>query len=384
MGMFTKNQLSTFLKELGLPLIALNPLKALVKFNTEQNIFTMDIITPTETIPLGNIRLPMELRGVLPLVAGKHIHNQVHEALTGAPFRSTCRLTEAGLIQTFDERMYNYKLDDCYHVVAADCTAKFTTAVLAKAVGGAKHAKVYHMDNEFKLEFPTVIFNGQPVDVPRAMEKVIKSADGLYAYTIKRTIDDVFILDTPVFVVHYNGKVIKINSKQMKITGQMCGLCGDNNKDSRFDLRSPTACVYKSDLLAALSYRYQTPQCSALPKEQIDLMAVEEAECAKTKIPIRQPSMQTEIGCHMKHYTIRDAQNHLCISKRPYSSCLDSFSPKSSSQLMMQYTCLIHPSNKVVKHYEQKVRSGAILPELVLMDTHMSIPTSVPQYCSRV
>merc|ERR1719402_836999 len=203
--------------------------------------FTTNVITPTKTFALSKFRIPMELRGVIPLVAGKLIHKQVHEALTGAPFRPTCHITEVGHIQTFDERFYNYKLDDCYHVVAADCTAKFTTAVLAKAVGGVKHAKVYHMDNEFKLEFPTVIFNGQPVEVPRTMEKVIKSSDGIYSYTIRRTIDDVFILDTPVFVVHYNGQIIKINSKQMKITGQMCGLCGDNNKDSRFDLRSPTA-----------------------------------------------------------------------------------------------------------------------------------------------
>ena len=195
--------------------------------------------------------------------------------------------------------------------------------------------------------------------------------------------DDVFILDTPAFVVQYNGQKIQVKSKQIKITGQMCGLCGDNNKDSRFDLKSPTACIYKSDLLAALSYRHHTPECRALPKEQIVLIAAEEAQCAKAKTPIPQSKMQMEIGVSMKHYTIRDAQNNLCISKRSYTSCLPSFMPKSSIQIMVSYTCLIHPSNKVVKQYEQKAMSGANLPELSLMATHMTIPTTMPQYCSK-
>ena len=90
-------------------------------------------------------------------------------------------------------------MDDCYHVVAADCTAKFTTAVLAKTQAGVKHAKVFHMDNEFKLEFPTVFFNGQPIEIPQNLEKVIMSTNGLYTYTIKRTVDDVFYSGHPCF-----------------------------------------------------------------------------------------------------------------------------------------------------------------------------------------
>merc|ERR1719402_947693 len=97
---------------------------------------------------------------------------------------------------------------------------------------------------------------------------------------------------------------IHVKSKQLKITGQLCGLCGDNNKDSRFDLKSPTNCVYKSDLLAALSYRHKTAQCPALPKEKIDMIAVEEAQCAKAVVPVYQ-QFQPAIGSRMKHYIIR-------------------------------------------------------------------------------
>merc|ERR550519_2168080 len=68
------------------------------------------------------------------LLLANFIHEQVHEAIVGAPFRPTCYVTETGHIQTFDERFYKYQMDNSYHVVASDCTAKFSTAVLAKHV----------------------------------------------------------------------------------------------------------------------------------------------------------------------------------------------------------------------------------------------------------
>jgi len=287
-----------------------------------------------------------------------------------------------------------YQLDDCYHVVSSDCSSKFSSAVLAKVVSGFKHVKVYHLATEIKMmpassysamtkEY-VIMVDGKAVSVAKNKKVSVHSSDHISLYSISRSMDDVITLETPVSLIHYDGIKLEVQSKLIIPMGQLCGLCGDSNKDSRTDLQSPSSCIYKSDHLAALSYRHQSSQCSVLPQSQLDLMAVEERQCLRYMTEQSHISSQMSpmsLGLVMKH-SIIEKEGKTCISKVPVTSCQPGYLTQSTIQKSVSFTCLT-TSNKVVKLYVDKVERGDILPELKSLDTHHTLTLQMPLSCSR-
>ena len=88
---------------------------------------------------------------------------------------------------------------------------------------------------------------------------------------------------TPYTMVQYDGVSLEVQSRVLKPNGQLCGLCGDSNLDSRTDMRTPSFCVFRSNVLAALTYRHQTGQCSALSQAKMAQIAEEETNCVQYK-----------------------------------------------------------------------------------------------------
>merc|ERR1711973_93653 len=100
-----------------------NQNKITVKLNINQqlNSLTMTVASPEDTTRYRNIRLPYQLAGMIPLVAGKNPAEQGYKALTGESWMSQCVVGE-GYVQTFDQKTYSYQIDECDHVVASDCS----------------------------------------------------------------------------------------------------------------------------------------------------------------------------------------------------------------------------------------------------------------------
>merc|ERR1711988_1113765 len=97
-----------------------NQNKITVKLNINQqlNSLTMTVASPEDTTRYRNIRLPYQLAGMIPLVAGKNPAEQGYKALTGESWMSQCVVGE-GYVQTFDQssklfgKSYRTKSSQC-------------------------------------------------------------------------------------------------------------------------------------------------------------------------------------------------------------------------------------------------------------------------------
>jgi hypothetical protein len=83
----------------------------------------------------------------------------------------------------------------------------------------------------------------------------------------------------------------------------------------------------------------------------------------------------------MKHVLVRQG-NTLCISQVPVVECGNGCEARNNREKVVPFTCL--PSNRprVAKLYEEKIRSGEILPELRNMDKAFQSEMQVPSSCA--
>merc|ERR1711874_762336 len=116
-------------------------IKVMFNFYPEVNTVTVKVESPEDQTEYKNIRLPSQLQGVLPLVAGQNPVEQSYKALTGESLLSKCVVGQ-GYIQTFDKKTYSYQIDECDHVAASDCSGDNDHAVMTKEVNGMKHITI--------------------------------------------------------------------------------------------------------------------------------------------------------------------------------------------------------------------------------------------------
>merc|ERR1719354_438314 len=103
------------------------------------NLIVVGLLVKGMDISLSkNIRLPEELKQVVPLVSGQSPLEQTYKALTGTPIYGKCVLGQ-GYVHSFDQKTYNYQIDECDHLISSDCSKAQEHSVLAKEVNGLKH-----------------------------------------------------------------------------------------------------------------------------------------------------------------------------------------------------------------------------------------------------
>merc|ERR1719153_513877 len=127
--------------------------KMVVEFDQRLEALNLKITSPLDTTVFKNIRLPFWMRQIFPLHTSTNLDEQVYQALFGELLFGKCTL-ERGHVHTFDKKTYNYQLDDCYHLVAADCTKRNTHAVLAKEKDNVKHVMIFIENNKIVIEEP--------------------------------------------------------------------------------------------------------------------------------------------------------------------------------------------------------------------------------------
>merc|ERR1719462_601395 len=250
--------------------------KMVIEFDQRLEALNLKITSPLDTTVFKNIRLPFWLRQIFPLHHSTNLVEQVYRALFGERLFGKCIL-DRGHVHTFDKRTYNYHLDDCYHLVAADCTKRNTHAILAKEKDNVKHVMIFSENNKIVIEEPALRYTrpttaftvkmqtGQErmVVVEVVPDRLVRLLGGLVTVSWAR---GVLTVDTPAHRVIYNGKTLDVMNKAVFAAGDQCGLCGDHNRMRLSDIKSSSQCVHTSLLSMAHSYRVNSAieQCSPL------------------------------------------------------------------------------------------------------------------------
>jgi len=373
-----------------------NEVEVELKFNPHLNTVSMILTTEYETIKYNNIRLPEELENVLPLVASEEIQSQISKVIIGESMSAKCTVGE-DFVRSFDDRTYRYVLDDCYHVLSADCSKKSSHAVLGKVVGGKKHLMIFVENSKVTLEPSSrwsesskeysVEIDGRPLSLEKGATKEMWSRDGQISYRIHISADGVLILDTPENRIVYDGKIVELEH-MIHHQEPECGLCGDKNGDKKIDVKTSQQCAATTIQQAALSYRIQK-SCSSPSRRQVQLKHQQQVcqDQLKQQQLESKASVSKTIRSHLKMcgrhmHSIVQQDNRTCISQVPVLECSGGCSSKTLVSKLVPYTCLPLGNKRIVKVYEEKVRRGEILPELRSMNKSFSANVEVPVSCS--
>merc|ERR1719182_379569 len=343
-----------------------------MKINQKVNTVTVEVMSPEETIVFKNIRLPEELRQIVPLVSGQSPLEQTYKALTGTPLYGKCVLGQ-GYVHSFDQKTYNYQIDECDHLITSDCSEDQEHAVLAKEVNGLKHVTIYESKTKIELrpaqayqnyvEDWTCEVNGQKIYLNKNEMKTIKiESDSLLKgeCTIFWHSDNVVEINTPHTRITHKGKTVSVEEKSLMADGSHCGLCGDYNMDQRADIKSPKECVLSSDKLSAFSYRVKSDQCKPLSKTISNQIKSEEEKCVKyttqnTEVSSIWRSSKPDVYTERKHSYIYK-EDKICISQDPIVYCSSGSYPKEQRRLNLSYVCF--PEGGESESYKQRCERG--------------------------
>jgi len=357
-----------------------------LRFNSQ--LETVDMILREEdgTTKYSNIRLPAGLRTILPLHAGESFVRQVSQKIHGGPVYPKCYIGDAA-VKTFDNKTYSYHLDDCYHVLAADCSKQTTHAVLAKLVNGKKHVQIFTHGSKVTLK-PAggkeyeINVDGKRVRIGQNQKQEVKSQDGQYAYNIYRSADNILVVETPYNRVIYDAQTVEIEGTYPS-GGKYCGLCGDKNGDKRADVRNAKG-ITSSPQTSAISFRIQSDSCSSLSSQKQALVQ-QESQASRTivKSSVSQILQGQLRKCSQRKHVKIWKEQQLCISRVPVVECGGACAPKALVEKRLSFTCLPATRERVIRHYEAKVRRGELLPELRNMDEHFTSDLVVPVTCGK-
>jgi len=375
------NMINTGFKGLLLPYMSRIPAhqpqhKIVIKanFNQKINTVTMKVESSAESVIYENIRLPSALKHILPLSSVQHPVEQISQGLTGSSLYPTCSLGQ-GYIQTYDQKSYAYQVDQCDHVLSADCSGQLSHSVLVKEVSGLKYVTIYSGKTKIVLkpadsyspysQSYVMEFDGENIPVDKSSPHFFVKDESILSQYVAYwcPFQEAVVLHTPHNKVIYSSKMVKVQEKTLLGDGNMCGLCGDANQDMRGDLSSPKQCVYSTYSLSALSYRVRNSQCSISSAKQQQIQA-EESVCAKKKImssPLQSLVSQQGSSSMMKHsYTYQ--QGKICISQQPVVQCSSGYSPTAVTSKSVKFVCL--PEGRVSKLYAERIERGESPQEL--------------------
>merc|ERR1711962_668973 len=351
-----------------------NQNKITVKLNINQqlNSLTMTVASPEDTTRYRNIRLPYQLAGMIPFVAGKNPAEQGYKALTGESWMSQCVVGE-GYVQTFDQKTYSYQIDECDHVVASDCSgdSDHSVMVLAKEVNGMKHITILSGQTKIQLS-PAQAYSN-------SVEQYQLSVNG-QEMSLQQNKE--VTLSTQEQITAYYGKAVEIEEKG-SADGSHCGLCGDYNNDKRADLKSPKKCIFQSSKLFGKSYRTKYSQCSPLSQQTVEEIRREEQECTKYETKRTQVSSIFSSGQRdsysIKKHSYIYKKDQLCISQEPVVQCSEDSIPKSMKKKTIKFVCL--PEGRISKLYSDRIERGESPQELKHQPVDFTAEMDQPVIC---
>ena len=248
---------------------------------------------------LKNIRVPHIAQGVMPFnirCSFNPIGDAILQKLSNENAPATCRV-EPSVIRTFDNRTYNYKINECEHLLMTDGQRILPVAVLTRTISGEQkmvkvlsgQAKVEVIPESGSLKLKV---NGQVQTINQGKPFVVKDTQtGESIAEIKYYQDGVYQIYAPLQMMHVitDGKRIEIVAPQL-LKNRALGLCGNMNGEEVADLPTPKKCIMQPKL-AAVSYMLNQngnePTFAQCPKAaQQDLVAYQREDqiCTKEEI----------------------------------------------------------------------------------------------------
>merc|ERR1719222_460524 len=250
-------------------------------------------------------------------------------------------------------------------------------------------SKITIRPTETKEEYE-VEFDGQRIEMQKNEKKELRTRGQGHSCKLWRSNDDVLIIETPFSRVIYDAKTVEIENTRLTHT-ELKGLCGNSNMDKRDETISAQGCIAKTTEASALTFRVQERSCSVLSQQKKIKQEQQQQQCKKVKSQQQQQKKTFQLAqlaqkeseeCNqMKHALVRQG-NTLCISQVPVVECGNGCEARNNREKVVPFPSL--PSNRprVAKLYEEKIRSGEILPELRNMDKAFQSEMQVPSSCA--
>lgn len=359
------------------------PVYARIQFHKETPSFDLTIERPQEKMLFEQIRMPYPLNLVLPLKGGMNNVKLAAQKASSHSLYPVCKLEKTAM-QTFDNRSLPLILDQCYHLVAADCSKDQSFGVLSRQMPGSsrKEVQIFLGKHEIKIDSQLrLIVDGQVEEVkPEQWTQVKKIAQ------VFRSQNQVLEISAPYYTLSltFDGETLAVQTSQY-VKGQMCGLCGNQNQQKKDEVQGPQKCMFSQPEVESASYRVENyPQgCDAQKPLSVHIkekLQKERQQCLKQKIiPTKiSKSLKTQNGpCTILKHAVVRKPGQICISKKAVTQCAAGCQPSHAQLLEKQipFTCL--KEDRVAEHYAKKAERGERLSELEQRPT--SFETKVPQ-----
>merc|ERR1711970_467420 len=391
------------------PSVASPSVKVYLDFNQRLNTVSLRVASPLDTTLYRNIRLPYFVRNIIPLSTARSVLEQSARALLGSTLRAQCVIGPDHLT-TFAKKAVSYRLDDCYHLVAGDCTQQKRYGVLAKEKDNVKHIVVYYGDVKIVLRAPASQYQSNA-----PMRVVIDEVEQEVMPGQKRVVKEGFVVewavethtvqvDTPAHRVRYNGVDVVVEEKIA--SAESCGLCGENSLDRRGSLQSPRQCVYKGIKSIMQSYRVEDSECnSRLPTTDRNNLRSQKSMCSSTHTvkhqQLKRQKEQHENSKSMprssmyaskwqqesqevewKKHAIMHFANEICLSKEQVPECAPNAVARAIEPREVEFVCK-SLRNRDVKEWVRKAEKRQTVTELNSQQKTFSATVELPRSCVR-
>jgi len=369
-------------------------------FDKTIDVLDVKITKPEEVIVFNNIRLPYGISLITPLVLGESNIVLPVQKMTGFTALPKCHIEKNWLL-TFDSKHMPLTLDDCFHMIAGDCSSTYSFGVLARSMSKSsesKELKIFLNKTEVLIT-PSksysryirdikLFINGTEVVLMKNTKKVIHEGPTEVLATLYKSLDSVIHFEAPYYGLSFkfDGERISIESTQF-LKNKLCGICGDLNLQTLADIRGPRKCVYSKPELTIASYRIPEPHCSPLVTPVKELLETETRKCALYKeypTEVLKSFMSMVGKCTRVQHMVIERAEEICFSRFPLIQCGPQCHPKPSKLISkkISFTCL--PRGRVADLYREKVVSGIELPELKSKVESFSTSILVPQSCATI
>merc|ERR1712002_1319451 len=363
--------------------------KVILDFNQRMNTATMSVYTPLDTTVYKDIRLPRYARNLLPISYSRSMLDQAYRGFYGSTLHSQC-VIKNDQVMTFDKKTYSYKMDDCNHLVASDCSPRKNHAVLAKEKDNVKHITIYYQDTKIVLKEPAssymspasnyrVEVNGRELEVRPKQNLVVRPS-----CTVQWAVDsNHIVVDTPAHRVQYNGRTVIVEEKILANVGQTCGLCGANTQDRRGDLKSPKMCVHWNIKSIVQSYRVNDAECvSGISTSDRNILKQQQKQQV-TSMQQQQSGGHLRLpGEKQRRHAILYKAGEICISKEQIPQCGLNSVARDIEQREVEFVC--RPSREQeAKVWEWMAREGRQIPQLRSQEKSFQSRVEVARDCAR-
>lgn len=180
-------------------------------------------------------------------------------------------------IRTFDNVTLQLQQSQCQYLVAKDCSAYERFAIFSRQLDNAAKTKAVTVlvdGTEIKMLPPMksngvqVVIDGKNMELTTEKPQIVAKNGVLILLrkTLSEAVAPLVIVESSEInlKVHYDGKNIKVRVGG-QYQGATCGLCGDNNRESKDEFSGPDGCIYKNVEDFVNSYALSGEHCEQMP-----------------------------------------------------------------------------------------------------------------------